>query len=156
MLFQIMRLKSYWFSKNVFSDIPTCFPNELCTWNKAVFSSRSFLGDSPDYLQEAWILQTESPKFISLYFDNFDIGCNGRSELEIEYTAENKVTHCNKNRPIGHIMSTFTKLTISFRYNQEGDTLTEYFSAIYNTMSRNQSLTLPSIVEDNGKLHDTT
>ena len=122
----------------LFSDNPICIPFEDCYWESALLISRSFLGEFSYYYEDTWLLHAGPKRYISLLFDDFDIGCETGTLLDIEFTKDTRLNYCNKNRPIERLTSIENQLTVLFRLNRVAYFLMEGFSARYKTIEQLQ------------------
>lgn len=121
--------------------------NELsrCTWTTADILSTSFLGiffKRTDNLEDSdfnfWTLYGNYHQHIYFQVTDFDVGCDTGTIFEI--TDGNAIIrHCNKNRPVVGIVSTFYTLRIRFQSKSCGNhILVQGFKGIYRKTIKNQ------------------
>ena len=84
-------------------------------------------------------------------FDDFDIGCETGTLLDIEFTKENRRNYCNKNKPIQALTSVEDRITMLFRLNRVAYFLMEGFSARYETLEKGRTVITAVIDETFGK-----
>ena len=138
------------FCINISEDI-TCYPYEICSWNRSLIIPRSFLGGFETFYEELWYIKAAPSHYITLLFDSFDVGCDTGSSFEVALT-DTWASYCNMDKPMRKLDSYSEGLNVRFRLNRPADMLLiEEFSSVYKVHSMNRTASTLPFTEQIGK-----
>ena len=112
-----------------------CESSKTCTWDDGIVMSETTMIDveMDKEVAEIWNIHAKEKHYIHLSFTMFDIGCKSGSTLELVFSAIEKHTLCNTNKPIAGLNSTNNIVRIYFKFVKKANRLTEGFTAEYTS-----------------------
>ena len=114
------------------SDEFFCEPPATCFQLPGYFGSESFLGEfSPNDVTKWVIYPGKRTSYVTLMFNEFDIGCDSGSYFQITHLSHKEDGYCNLNKPFRNVRSSGPKLIVTFHPNLQAESLPEGFSASY-------------------------
>ena len=120
------------------TDDSVCLPFIKCTQKMGAIIPRPILGDFASG-EEIWIIYAGQHRFIYLFTEAFDIGCETGTVTVFDVTissTKQQQTMCNRNKPIAGIKSHGDQLQLSFSFRRKVALLTEGFKSGYTLKTK--------------------